>query len=156
MYSVERMDRVTADIISRWDFGLGFEFYNINEDPYVIETFLNGHYYTVYKENEIFGFFCDGETARMNELYDLDEHIIDIGFALNPQYIGKGYGQIFVKQIMQFYAHYTNFRLTVASFNQRAIKLYQKMGFQRIDTFNELIDGEHYCFYVMVLNQSQD
>ncbi|WP_414050296.1 hypothetical protein [Macrococcus animalis] len=48
MYKVEIMNKPTAEIISKWDFGKDYSFYNIEEDPFVIETFLNGHYYIVY------------------------------------------------------------------------------------------------------------
>lgn len=156
MYKVEPMNRPTAEIISRWDFGAGYTFYNIEEDPYVIETFLNGHYYTVYINDDIFGFFCDGESARMNEDYELFEDVLDIGFALNPKYIGQGLGEQLLAIIFEFYQEFKIFRLTVADFNQRGIKLYQKMGFQFERSYTELIEGELMQFNIMVLNQSQD
>ncbi|MGK0575920.1 GNAT family N-acetyltransferase [Macrococcus capreoli] len=156
MYKVIPMDRPTAELISRWDFGSGYEFYNINEDPYVIETFLNGHYQTVMKDGVIFGFFCDGESARMHDDYEIDPDMIDIGFALNPSFIGQGYGRTLLELIFDYYADYHLFRLTVAVFNNRAIALYKKYGFVITDTFSEQIENEDVAFYIMLRNQSQD
>lgn len=152
MVKIIPMDRQTADIISRWDFGAGYEFYNIDEDPYVIETFLNGHYYSVFQEDMLIGFFCDGDSARMNDDYVLNSAIIDIGFALNPIFIGKGHGKAFIQLILDYYTGYATYRLTVAIFNRRAIHLYMKMGFKIVSVFTEIIDDAEVEFYVMQLN----
>ncbi|WP_414042824.1 GNAT family N-acetyltransferase [Macrococcus sp. EM39E] len=156
MYKVEIMNKPTAEIISKWDFGKDYSFYNIEEDPFVIETFLNGHYYIVYFNDEIFGFFCDGESARMNENYELKDEVIDIGFALNPMFIGRGLGVELLKIIFDYYHEYKIFRLTVADFNQRAIRLYKKIGFQFERSYTEMIDGQLMQFNIMILNQPQD
>ncbi len=159
MYNIIPMHRTAAEEISIWDFGKGYEFYNIEEDPYVIETFLNGHYYIVYKNDEIFGFFCDGESARINETYPEDDDILDVGFALNPHWISQKMGEQLLNIMFQYYHALYDvhiFRLTVASFNVRGIKLYERMGFYEVNTFYETIDNENIKFIVMCYNQSQD
>ncbi|WP_414053526.1 GNAT family N-acetyltransferase [Macrococcus equi] len=155
-FHITAMNRNIAEQISTWDFGEGYEFYNINEDPYVIETFLNGHYYVIFKNDIIFGFFCDGDSARMHDEYEICDDMIDIGFALHPNFIGHGYGRQFIKLIMNYYGDSFKFRLTVAAFNQRGIRLYEKMGFIEQKRFFETIEGTTYEFIVMVMNQSQD
>lgn len=157
MFDIKMMTRETATIISKWDFGEGYEFYNIEEDPYVVETFLNGHYYSVYKENILFGFFCDGDSARINDSYELSEDILDIGFAISPSFIGRGYGRSFIQFILTYYQMTLNmkrFRLTVADFNKRAIYLYEQIGFAPIHHIEERIDNRQIKFLIMVLNQS--
>ena len=58
---------------------------------------------------------------------------LDIGLGFHPDHIGKGYGSAFVSAILDFaintYAPLA-LRLTVAVFNQRAVHLYQDLGFK--------------------------
>lgn len=146
------MNRQMAVEISHWDFGEGYRFYNIEGDEEVVETFLNGHYYAVLEHNNIFGFFCDGDEAMLDCSYDELPDCIDIGCALRPELTSLGAGPDFLRLIMNFYLQRQPqyFRLSVAAFNERAIKCYRKVGFQ-IDNTVRLYDGDDVLdFYIMV------
>lgn len=154
--SIVPMTHEMAVEISRWDFGEGYRFYNIEEDPEVIESFLNGHYYAVLEDKEIFGFFCDGEEATLDVGYDFLPDCIDIGCALRPDMASKGFGVSFLNLIMNFYMdqHPKYFRLSVVDFNQRAIKCYKKVGFQD-EKLVHLFDGHEWLLFHVMIKQVQ-
>lgn len=151
MLKICSMDEESARTISLWDFGDSYAYYNLNGEETAIQEFLNGHYYVVFKEEDIFGFFCDGDSAQV-DMMSVNLNEIDFGFALNPMFIGRGYGRSFIKMIMHFYHRYhdvCHFRLTVASFNTRAVYLYHRIGFEFKDEISMIENGTLTKFYVM-------
>lgn len=151
MLQIVHMDEEKAIEISNWDFGTEYQYYNLNGESHAIQVFLNGHYYAVLKGDDVFGFFCDGEEAQIDLMPELP-NTMDIGFALNPVYIGNGYGRSFIRMIMRYYydtAGVHTFRLTVAKFNERAIHLYIALGFKFVREIAMLHDGEVHLFFVM-------
>lgn len=60
---------------------------------------------------------------------------LSLGFGLKPELTGRGLGQEFVTACVDFGISHFNYRgqyvlLGVAEFNQRAIKVYERVGFQ--------------------------
>ncbi len=73
---------------------------------------------------------------------------IGIGIG-NPSFWGQGYGAEAMNLSLQFAFHELNLHrvhLTVFSYNQRAIALYEKLGFQREGAYREHLqrDGQRY------------
>lgn len=59
--------------------------------------------------------------------------MLDMGLGMKPILCGKGYGYAFAKSGLDFAKGNFNIkqiRLTVAIFNTRAIRFYEKIGFQ--------------------------
>ncbi|MED4585234.1 GNAT family protein [Brevibacillus choshinensis] len=62
----------------------------------------------------------------------------DIGLGMKPELTGQGFGQAFLKWGIDFaLQHYSpsQLRLSVAAFNQRAIRQYSKVGFREVGSF---------------------
>lgn len=62
------------------------------------------------------------------------EHIAYLGgVAINPDYSGKGYGEMMLKDIIEYCKNIgiKRLELSTATINYRAISLYEKMGFQK-------------------------
>ena len=80
---------------------------------------------------------------------DYSDPAIDIGLGLAPKLTGRGLGAIVLQAILDFAK--TTFqspaaRLTVARFNQRAIRLYDRLGFEPTQEFTH----ERVAYWVMV------
>ena len=71
-----------------------------------------------------------------------------LGYAL-----GKGKGAAFLAAGLQFVdTKYRpkNITLSVAAFNKRAINLYEKLGFRKVESFVQVTNGGQYEFVKMV------
>lgn len=71
----------------------------------------------------------------------------------DPVNRGKGYGTEALNLALKFAFHEINLhrvQLTVFSYNERAIKLYERIGFQREGTYREFLsrDGRRYDVYL--------
>ena len=87
-------------------------------------------------EEHIIGFYCTGQSELVpfgHEVNAYSAHCIDIGLGMNPSIVGQGNGKLFCtfvnEQILQENP-LTPLRLTVATFNKRAIHLYDKLMFK--------------------------
>ena len=143
--------RADAQAVSRWRYDGPYSVYNGSPDavPSLLEPrYL---YHSVRDElGELVGYFCFGEDARVSAgrtsgLYDRED-ALDVGLGMRPDLTGRGLGEEFVRAGLQFAeGNYSPpaFRLTVATFNQRAISVYEQAGFKRVETFGAIrLNGE--------------
>ncbi len=132
-----------ARAISRWRYGGPYSIYD--GDPTSVDALLEPRlsYHSVYDEHgDLVGYFCFGEDARVAAgrrlgVYEI-EPAIDIGLGMRPDLTGRGLGEAFLLAGLRFaretYAPQA-FRLTVATFNRRAIRVYERAGFEPVETF---------------------
>lgn len=88
--------------------------------------------FSVYLKNELFGLF---------EYYHRNDYI-EIGLAINPKYVGKGYSKTFIEAGILFLKNHFHYKhdyvyLTVEKENYQAYHAYLKSGFQVIDDKKE-------------------
>ncbi|WP_337017948.1 GNAT family protein [Oceanobacillus massiliensis] len=119
-----------------WKYEEPYDFYNNILTSDAIMELLSNKYYAVFDTyNELVGFFCTGRSAQVpaGDPYGVyKEDCIDIGLGMKPELTGKGKGFEFFSTILRFAEenHKSHdVRLTVATFNTRAIHLYEKLGF---------------------------
>lgn len=101
--------------------------------------------------------FClmDGETVIGQVACQFEGSDLWVGWSMNPAIVGKGYGSIFVRkcveEIRRAKKHSGRLLLRVATWNQRAIKAYQKAGFSYLKTIQDEIaySGKTEDFWVM-------
>lgn len=77
---------------------------------------------------------------------------IEIGLAMRPDLTGRGMGLDFVEAGLNFArARYapTRFTLDVATFNERARRVYERAGFKPLETFTRRINGGLHEFLAM-------
>lgn len=143
MYRIKEISHKDAVEIASWNYEYPFSFYNMNQDEESISELKDGSYYSVYTvENELAGYFCYGKNAQVPGgvragVYS-NENLIDIGLGLRPDLTGKGLGTEFLITGLDFGKQLyetKGFRLSVATFNKRAIALYKKVGFTSKDKF---------------------
>jgi [ribosomal protein S18]-alanine N-acetyltransferase len=150
-FTLTRITRADARAISRWRYDGPYSVYN--GSPASVDPLLNPRYlyHSVRDEQgDLAGYFCFGEDARVSAgrrlgIYDR-EPALDVGLGMRPDLTGRSLGEGFVASGLRFanetYSPQT-FRLTVATFNRRAIRVYEKVGFEPVETFGARAqDGE--------------
>ncbi len=155
------MNEAEARAVCSWQYEEPYAVYNMGSDPdeaNVEEEMLDRqspHYAVKDEHGELVGFFSFGSSA---EVWDNDEpHLyveeaggktITVGLGMRPDLTSKALGLAFVNAGLTFATEQFKpdyFRLYVMPFNARAIKVYEKAGFQRVGTYmqrNEYGDRE--------------
>ena len=141
-FTLKPITRGDAQAISRWRYGEPYSIYD--GDPKSADSLLEPrfHYHSVYDEHdELAGYFCFGEDARVpagRRLGVYEEPALDIGLGMRPDLAGLGLGEEFVRAGLRFAKETYSpsaFRMTVAVFNRRAIRVYERVGFENVETF---------------------
>lgn len=152
----QEMDLRSALQIVDWEYPAPYEVYNLHGSPLALAKFLEGSYFSVRLQDELVGFFCYGRSAQLlgkrdNPLYQ-SRHL-DIGLGLHPSWCGRGLGVTFVRSGLVFARSFWSggFRLTVASNNPRAMKVYSRLGFQEAGRIAWSADAS-VDFLVMILD----
>lgn len=128
--------------ISRWHYAEPYKIYDGCDAA--IPDLMNPRYryHGVQDEHGVLaGFFCFGEDARVPEGVELglyDDESLDVGLGMRPDLTGRGIGRRFVEAGLDFaYKAYSpdGFRMTVAAFNRRAVRVYEMLGFAQVAEF---------------------
>lgn len=129
--------------ILKWEYEKPYDLYNDELNSEAIDEMLeHPHFVIVEQDHELIGYFCTGESAQVPagiKMNVYEDSCIDIGIGLKPNLTGKGFGSTFFSFILRdVQDSHPNvpMRLTVATFNKRAIHLYEKFGFVKQKTFN--------------------
>jgi RimJ/RimL family protein N-acetyltransferase len=158
MIFINSMDELGARQISNWKYEGQYSLYSMDGSNECVSELLNGSYYLVKDEKEVIGFYCFGQAAQVSAgylhgAYESNE-IIDIGLGMRPDLCGKGLGYEFIIKEIEFAKALfgvDRLRLTVADFNERAIRVYERAGFKKIMDFNRTNEHGTTSFIVMEL-----
>ncbi len=141
-YGIRRLEKVDAEEILQWRYERPYDFYNPpedNKDRFFVNRFLDPElmFHAVVDPSGNFIGFCsygiDGQIFGGNYL----ERALDIGLGMKPELTGQGRGAAFVGTIFEYGKSLSPemLRLTVATFNSRAMSLYRRFGFEEIEQF---------------------
>lgn len=144
---IQKMSQKSAEEIAKWHYEEPYDFYDMSNDEEDLHELLcerGDHYFEVIENHVCIGFYS---------IMEEDDHI-EIGLGLRPDFTGKGHGKKFLEDLLDYISlNYEKKKivLRVASFNSRAIHLYEKCGFNRIRSFVQATNGSFYEFIEMEL-----
>ena len=138
------------EIAYNWKYNGIYSFYDMTADEDDLREFLNenswtDHYFAVLDDkSELVGFYS----------FFFECGIMSIGFGLKPELTGRRSGSKFVIVGINFGVEKFNYKqncimLAVASFNKRAIKTYEKIGFQSVEKYMQKTNGGEFEFIKM-------
>ncbi len=142
------------EAISRWRYEGEYAFYN--PEPFQAEypdrVAAEDSFVWLDAGGGILGHVSYGADGRIPtaEGYPYPEDYLDMGLGLRPDLCGQGLGGKFIALCLAFGAgryQAGRFRLTVAAFNQRAVKAYQRAGFSIVCEVTHPVF--HNQFYIM-------
>jgi ribosomal-protein-alanine N-acetyltransferase len=141
-FTFHPIDETTARVVLAWRYPPPYEVYN--EEPERVEEVVhemlkaNYHYYRMAEgSDELVAYCCFGPDARVAG-GDYSDQAVDIGLMVRPDLTGRRRGQHFAATVLEF-AQRTfpqrRWRVTIAKFNLRAQRVWQNLGFHRVQTF---------------------
>lgn len=146
---IEMLSQDNAEAIANdWHYEGIYAFYNLVEDPEdfreIVSPNLRGDkYFQVVNDKELVGYFCIEKISTIKA---------EIGLGMNPSFTGLGLGLSFLGIIERFILNHEEYQrlvLSVASFNERAIKVYLKAGYVKIRSELLASNNSEYEFIIM-------
>jgi [ribosomal protein S18]-alanine N-acetyltransferase len=136
------IDEADARAILKWNYEPPYDFYNassssIEEDLRTILDPQNCYYAIADDRNDLVAFYCFGRDARVPG-GDYSPPALDLGSGLRPDLTGQGWGLTLVSAGLEFASRTfapPAFRVTVAAFNKRALRVYHKANFHDTQSF---------------------
>lgn len=136
------------NIAFNWHYDGEYSFYDMEADKEDLDQFLNQEE----RGNSVFAVTKGNELVAFLSINKVTDRIFDIGLGMRPDLTGKGHGEKFLRAVINFIQSEfkpENITLSVATFNQRAIKLYRRVGFKDIETFMQNTNGSTFEFLKM-------
>jgi RimJ/RimL family protein N-acetyltransferase len=127
-----------AHAITHWRYEPPYTMYDLQpgDEDMLMDPSLQ--YHAVLDDDTVLaGFACFGEDAQVHGgVYGPDA--LDIGFSMAPERTGRGDGVAFVATVCRYARKELgadSLRLSVATFNRRAITVYRRLGFRTAQWF---------------------
>lgn|GEM_PF-127944 len=147
-FTFQPMNEASARATLEWHYEAPYDIYNIAPDDVEKETQLLldplNAYYTISDEHgHLVAYCCFGPDGQVPG-GDYSAAALDIGLGVRPDLTGQGRGLTYVNAVLDFARRRftpTAFRVTVAEFNKRALRVWKKAGFRPVQTFGRSGDG---------------
>ncbi|KXA68031.1 GNAT family N-acetyltransferase [Cutibacterium avidum] len=146
------MDVSTArEIADDWKYPEPYDFYDMTADPEDYQEFVTPElwpefFLQVRQEGQLIGFLSGSVVEGGGG--------VEIGLGMRPDLTGRGLGRNLMRCNLEWIHQEcpgVEIRLSIASFNQRGIKVYEASGFKVIRHFTQVTNGGEYDFVEMKL-----
>jgi len=152
------MDESSARAIHGWRFDPPYDVYNLASDEAenVVKSMMDPQkaYFSIMdKRGELVAYCCFGREGQVPG-GDYSRDALDIGMGVRPELTGRGFGHEFVDNVIDFAGTTFSpcaYRVTVAEFNKRALRVWEKAEFQLVDRFQR--DHDKRPFVILVLHR---
>lgn len=148
-----------AEAILSWRYPSPYDVYNF--DPanattdlcYLLDT-VNNFHAMLDAEGTLVGFCSFGADGQVPG-GDYSAKALDIGMGIRPDLTGQGFGAAYARVVV---AHgverygFSRARVTIASFNLRACKVWEKLGFTPVSEFVHAGSGRRFVILMLELN----
>jgi ribosomal-protein-alanine N-acetyltransferase len=140
------MTPACAAQIVTWRYPAPYDYYDMTAaDPAFLVSPASG-YFALVEGDELIGYRSFGDDGRVPG-GDYDSSALDTGGGLRPDLTGQGLGREAIGTGLRFGREQfapRAFRVTVASFNERALRVVTSLGFLTVGSFVSLADGRSF------------
>ena len=155
-YSFNNMDEISARAILGWRYDAPYDIYNLPSDEVesVVQHMMdpqNAYSSITDEQGELTAYCCFGREGQVPG-GDYSRDALDIGMGVRPELTGRGFGHEFVDIVLDFAGTTFSpcaYRVTVAEFNKRALRVWEQAEFQLVDRFQR--DHDKRPFVILVL-----
>jgi len=140
-------DETSVRQVASWRYDRPYDVYNLDPDSTeTLQVLLDPntacHMFTD-ECGDLVGFCTFGHDAQVPG-GDYSGDALDIGMGIRPDLTGRGNGSVYVSAVLDFaMARFepTTARVTVAEFNCRARRVWEKIGFRELQRFERIPDA---------------
>jgi [ribosomal protein S18]-alanine N-acetyltransferase len=145
---IRPMSQHEAVVIAAWQYQPPYSFYDWTADADDLAELLGketreGKYFSAFgADEELVGWFA----------FSREGDCVEFGLGLRPDLTGRGFGLAYLEAGLAFAEQRfkpSRFRLSVAAFNERAIRVYERAGFTPLRTFGHATNGGLHQFLEM-------
>jgi ribosomal protein S18 acetylase RimI-like enzyme len=141
--TVEEWNETYAGEVATWRYDAPYDFYDTASDPADAAEMRDpakaAHYRAVL-----------GASGSLEAFWYFDWHddVVEVGIGLRPDLTGRGLGEAFMRAQLEYASQAwqpVTFRLFVTAWNERAIRLYDRLGFGEVarETRHFELVGDH-------------
>jgi RimJ/RimL family protein N-acetyltransferase len=146
-FTFQPMNKANARALLSWRYEPPYDFYNLSSFTEADISFFvgpqSGYYSIIDEGDKLVAYCCFGLEGQVPG-GDYSAEALDLGLGVRPDLTGQGRGSLLVKAVLDF-ARQTfapsTCRVTIAAFNQRALRVWEKAGFQPVQIFQREPDG---------------
>jgi RimJ/RimL family protein N-acetyltransferase len=137
--------------IIKWRYSSPYDYYNfdadaIQEDLHYLIDAKNDFWAILNLQGELEGYCSFGLDGRVPG-GDYSAEALDIGMGIRPDLVGQGRGKHYAQAVI---GHGTSqyrpqqLRVTIAEFNKRAQRVWAQLGFEQVEKFIKIDNGEEF------------
>ncbi|BCL38364.1 GNAT family N-acetyltransferase [Nostoc sp. MS1] len=137
--------------ILNWRYTPPYDFYNFNADTvledlrYLLDP-KNAFYVILNSLGELEGYCSFGADGQVPG-GDYRVEALDLGMGIRPDLTGLRHGKYYAQGVIKYGADRYEaqlFRVTIAQFNKRAQRVWQKLGFEQVEEFSKISSREKF------------
>jgi RimJ/RimL family protein N-acetyltransferase len=141
-FTFRPLDEISAQTVIDWKYEPPYDIYNLTSpDPESTIQYLldpENAFYGIYGQDGDLEAVCSfGPDGQVNG-GDYTIPALDIGLGVRPDLTGQGRGSQYVSAVIDFAIHTYSperLRVTIVAFNSRAMRVWEKAGFQVVQKF---------------------
>ena len=140
---VEEWNETYAREVATWHYEPPWDFYDLASDPADAAEMRDPAHAGSFRA-------VLGDDGLLEAFWYFDRHddVVEVGIVLRPDLTGRGRGEPFLLDQLEYASQQwqpLTFRLFVAAWNERAIRLYRRLGFSEMgrETRRFELVGEH-------------
>jgi RimJ/RimL family protein N-acetyltransferase len=139
-----------AERVGAWRYRDGWAAYDLPSARPILDALSD--YHAVVAGNDLVGFCCIGEAARIAGLVEYDG-VLDLGLGMDPNLVGEGRGPVFGNAVLRYLAHRhpgRSIRAVVQSWNRRSLRLTRRLGFEEVGDLTAVQGGKSVTYRIVV------
>jgi ribosomal-protein-alanine N-acetyltransferase len=141
-FAFHPLDEKSALMILHWKYDAPYDIYNLaSSEPENILRYLldpQNAFYGIYRQQGQLEAYCSFGPDGQVPGGDYSTPALDIGLGVHPDLTGQGHGAEYVNAVINFASSTYSperLRVTIAAFNRRALRVWEKAGFQVVQKF---------------------
>jgi RimJ/RimL family protein N-acetyltransferase len=141
-FTFRPLDEKNARTILHWTYDPPYDIYNLTSaDPEATLQYLldpQNAFYGIYGPQGHLEAYCSFGPDGQVPGGDYSTPALDIGLGVRPDLTGQGHGSDYVDAVIDFACRTfrpDQLRVTIAAFNTRAMRVWEKAGFQTMQKF---------------------